>query len=119
MDKQITELLKNYKIQFSDSDWATKPVFAKKKDGGLRLAIDHRRFNQYLLHDSMPLPNIPDTLESLGGKASRYSAWDACAGFWGIRIRPKDMKYTAFHARFQGAWHLVEWLRMPFGLKSA
>jgi hypothetical protein len=107
MDKQISELLKNYMIQFSDSDWATRPVFAKKKDGGLRLAIDYRRLNQSLLHDSMPLPNIPDTLESLG-KASRYSAWDACAGFWGIRIRPKDRKYTAFHARFQGAWHLME-----------
>ena len=118
MDKQTADLLRNYMIQFSDSDWATCPVFTKKKDGGMRMAIDYRRLNDSLLHDSMPLPNIAETLESLG-KASRYSAWDACAGFWGIRIRPKDRKYTAFHARFQGAWHLMEWLRMPFGLKSA
>ena len=118
MDKQVTNLLKNYLIQFSDSDWATGPVFAKKKGGALRMAIDYRRLNESLLHDGMPLPNITDTLESLG-KASLYSAWDACAGFWGIRIRPKDRKYTAFHAWYKGAWHLMEWLRMPFGVKSA
>ena len=118
MEKQTADLLKNYLIQFSDSDWATNPVFAKKKDGTLRFAIDYRRINQSLLHESQPLPNIPETLEELG-KSSRYSAWDACAGFWGIRIRPQDRKYTAFNARYQGAWHLVEWLRMPFGLKSA
>ena len=42
MDKQISELLKNYMIQFFYLDWATRPVFAKKKDGGLRLATDYR-----------------------------------------------------------------------------
>ena len=90
----------------------------EEKDGTLRYAIDYRKLNQSLLHDGMPLPNIPETLESLS-KSSRYSCWNACAGFWVIRVRPKDRKYLAFHARFQGAWQLFTWLRMPFGVKSA
>ena len=118
MEKETVEMLRNHTIEFSDSDWATAPVFAKKKDGTLRCAIDYRKLNQSLLHDGMPLPNIPETLESLS-KPSRYSCWDACAGFWGIRVRPKDRKCLAFHARFQGAWQLFTWLRMPFGVKSA
>ena len=30
MEKETMEMLRNYIIQFSDSEWATRPVFAKK-----------------------------------------------------------------------------------------
>ena len=124
MEKETMEMLRNYIIQFSDSEWATRPVFAKKKDnadgtpGGWRFAIDFRQLNDQLLADAQTLPNIPETLEGLS-RAKLFSAFDACAGFWGIRVRPKDRQYTAFHGIYQGSWHLFEWLRMPFGLKSA
>jgi hypothetical protein len=118
MEKDTAQMLRNHIIQFSDSEWATKPVFARKKDGTLRYAIDYRRLNDLLVGDSQAIPNIPETLEALS-QAERFSAFDACAGFWGVRIRPKDRQYTAFQAVYQGSWQLFEWLRMPFGLKSA
>jgi transposase InsO family protein len=118
MGKDTKTMLKNTIIQFSDSEWATRPVFARKKDGTWRYAIDYRKLNDQLVGDAHAIPNIPDTLEALS-KAQRFSAFDVCAGFWGVRIRPKDRKYTAFHAIYEGSWQLFEFLRMPFGLKSA
>jgi hypothetical protein len=118
MEKDTLQMLTNHMIQFSDSEWATRPVFAKKKDGTWRYAIDYRKLNDQIVSDCQAIPNIPETLEALS-KARRFSAFDACSGFWGIRMRDKDRKYTAFHAIYQGSWHLFEWLRMPFGLKSA
>ena len=79
--------------------------------------MDFRALNECLLSDSQALPDIPATLQSLGA-ARRYSAFDACAGFWGVRLRAKDRKFTAFHAIMDGSWHLFEWLRMPFGIKT-
>ena len=40
--KQALSMLVNGIIEFSDSDWATVPVFAPKKDGGIRTALDYR-----------------------------------------------------------------------------
>ena len=42
MSKDALQMLINDVIEFSDSDWATVPVFAKKADGSLRFAIDYR-----------------------------------------------------------------------------
>ena len=38
--KQTLPILVNGIIEFSDSDWATVPVFAPKKGGGIRTALD-------------------------------------------------------------------------------
>ena len=42
MSKDALQMPINDVIEFSDSDWATVPVFAKKADGSLRFAIDYR-----------------------------------------------------------------------------
>jgi hypothetical protein len=118
MEKETKQMLKNHIIQFSDSEWATVPVFVRKKDGGWRYAISYIGLNDCILGDAQAIPNIPETLDALS-KAKRFSAFDACAGFWAVRMRPKDRQYTAFHAKLDGSWHLFEFLRMPFGLKAA
>ena len=86
MSKDTKQLLRDHIIQFSDSEWATVPVFAKKKADpvtgvqSLRFCLDFRALNDLLISDSQALPDIPTTLQSLGA-AKRYSAFDACAGF--------------------------------------
>ena len=118
MDKELTGMLANHIIQHSDSEWATLPVFAKKKDGTLRTAIDYRGLNAQILGDNFSVPNIGEVLESLID-AKRFSCYDCSSGFWGLRLRAEDRHYTAFHGYYKGAWNLFEWLRMPFGLKAA
>lgn len=118
MNKELTSMLANHIIQHSDSEWATLPVFAKKKDGTLRTAIDYRGVNAQILGDNQAIPNIGEVLDSLAS-AKRFSCYDCSSGFWGLRLRDQDRHYTAFHGYHNGAWNLFEWLRMPFGLKSA
>ena len=52
MSKDALQMLINDVIEFSDSDWATVPVFAKKADGSLRFAIDYRYCNSCCVVDS-------------------------------------------------------------------
>jgi hypothetical protein len=118
MDKEMSVMLANHIIEHSDSEWATLPVFAKKKDGTLRTAIDYRGVNSQILGDNMSIPNIGEVLDSLG-KAKRFSSYDCSSGFWGLKLREQDRHFTAFRGYHKGAWNLFQWRRMPFGLKSA
>ena len=79
MEKETDVMLKNGIIRFSCSDWATVPVFAKKKDGKLRYAIDLRPLNECLLTDRLGMGNMDDILNSLG-KQELYSTFDISAG---------------------------------------
>jgi hypothetical protein len=45
-------MLVNGILEFSESDWATVPVFARKKCGGFRMAIDYRYLNSLTIADS-------------------------------------------------------------------
>ena len=111
-------MLANHIVQYSASEWATLPVFAKKKDGTLRFAIDYRALNDCIVGDSQSIPNIGEVLDSLG-EAAIFSTYDCCSGFWGCKLREKDRQFTAFHGFHDGAWNLYEFCRMPFGLKAA
>ena len=118
MSKDALQMLINEIIEFSDSDWATVPVFAKKSDGSLRFAIDYRHLNGCCVADNRGLPNITETLESLA-KAQRLSTFDGAFGFWAVNMKKDQRKYAAFHAWIQGAWHLVQPCRMMFGFMNA
>ena len=52
MSKDLAKMLANHIVQYSASEWATLPVFAKKKDGTLRFAIDYRALNDCIVGDS-------------------------------------------------------------------
>jgi len=88
MDSETDMMLRNGIITFSDSEWATVPVFAKKKpnaDGtsqGLRYAIDFRGLNAQLCADRMAMPHMEDVLDSLS-EATIFSTFDISSGFWG------------------------------------
>ena len=43
-------------IQESNSDWASSPVFIRKKDGTIRYAIDYRHLNACTVKSSFSLP---------------------------------------------------------------
>ena len=75
MSKDALQMLINDVIEFSDSGWATVPVFAKKADGSLTFAIDYRYCNSCCVADSQGLPTMMDTLESLA-IAERVSVFD-------------------------------------------
>jgi hypothetical protein len=94
MEKETDTMLQNGIIRFSSSDWAAVPVFAKKKDGMLRYAIDLRPLNSCLMTDRLGMGNMDDILNSLG-KYNMYSTFDISTGFWGLSVKEQDRKYLA------------------------
>jgi hypothetical protein len=79
-----------------------------------RIYVDFRKLNDVTVGDSFPLPNIQDVLDKLG-RARYFSALDCASGYWQVPLAEKDREKTAFRS----ATGHYEYLRMPFGLKSA
>ena len=115
VDKQIKEMLDQGVIQPSQSPWNSPLFLVPKKDGTYRPVIDFRQVNKVTEDDRYPLPVLKDLLMSLGRGNSVFSSLDLLSGYWQVPLAPESRKITAFSTP-KGHF---EWLRMPFGLKSA
>jgi hypothetical protein len=89
-------------------------LFAKKKDGGIRLCVNYRGLNKITLKNQHPLPLITESLERLA-QAKVYTKLDVREAYYIIRIREGDEWKTAFKTRYGH----FEYTVMPFGLTNA
>ena len=110
----VEEHLRSGFIRSTSSPHGAPVLFAKKKDGGLRLCIDFRGLNKITKKDRYPLPFISDLLTT-AGKARVYTTLDIRHAYHMIRIAEGDEWKTAFRTRYG----TFEWLVMPFGLTNA
>ena len=67
VNRQLSDLLAQGRIESSNNPWSSPIVLAQKHDGSYRLCIDYRRLNAVTVKDAQPLPRSDDSLESLGG----------------------------------------------------
>lgn len=117
--KQVNDMLDGNIIQPSKSAWNSPLLVVPKKSGvnGVkkwRVVVDFRKVNDITISDAFPLPNITDILDQLGN--SRYfSTLDLASGYHQIAMHENDRAKTAFSTQ---TGHF-EFLRMPFGLKTA
>ena len=65
--KQLKELQTLKCIRPSTSQWGAPALFAKKKDGTLRLYIDYRKLNTVTIKNKYPMPRIDDLFNQLKG----------------------------------------------------
>jgi len=117
VDEQIAELLKLEFIKLSKSPMASTLVCVLKgKEGqsGVRLAIDDRFLNKYMIADAFPFPEISEFTQKIGN-ANFISTFDASSGFWQPKIRESDQWKSALVCDAG----LFAWMRMPFGMKSS
>src|SRR5204863_7144021 len=91
--------LANGFIQRSSSPAAVSIVFAKKKDGTLRLCIDYRALNKVTVKNRYLLPRIEELMDRLAG-AKYFSKIDLYSGYHQIRIKKEDVPKTAFRTRY-------------------
>ena len=86
LQKQLTAYLAAGQIEPARSPFGAGVLFARKKDGTLRLCIDYRALNKITLKDKYPLPRIDELLENMAG--SRYfQNWTSSSGIIKYALR--------------------------------
>lgn len=108
-----TELGKGF-IRASNSPAGAPILFAKKKDGSLRLCIDYRGLNKVTKKNRYPLPLIGNLLDRLRS-AKVFTKIDLRAGYNNVRIAEGHEWKTAFRTRYGS----FEYLVMPFGMSNS
>jgi hypothetical protein len=114
VEARVRELLAKGFIEPSISPFGAPVMFARKKDGSLRMVIDYRQLNKITVKNRFPLPRIDDLVDQLRG-AAVFSSADLSSGFWQIRIKDEDVPKTAFKTP-QG---LYQWRVLPMGLANS
>jgi len=112
--RYVEENLRKGFIRHSQSSCGAPIVFAKKKDGTLRLCIDYRGLNKITLKNQYPRPLIGELLERIS-KAKYFSKFDVRDGYNRLRMAPGEEWKIAFRCRYG----LFEYTVMPFGLCNA
>ena len=82
-------------IHPSQSPYGVPILFAKKKDGGLRLCVDYRSLNRNTQVDCYPIPRVDELLDQLCG-ANVFSTMDAKDGFRQVRMSDDAARKSAF-----------------------
>ena len=114
LQKILDSLFTRGIIRESDSPHASPIVLVRKKNSELRLCVDYRFLNKITLRDNYPLPFIEDHLDRLHDKCY-YTLLDLTDGFHHINVATDSIKDTAFITPLSQ----YEYLKMPFGLKTA
>jgi len=94
---------------------ASSPIlFAKKKDGSLRLCVDYRGLNSITIKNRYALPLISELLDRIKG-AKYFTKIDLRGAYNLVRIAEGEEWKTAFRTRYSH----FEYLVMPFRLTNA
>ena len=108
------DLLDRGFIRPSKSPLGACVLFAKKKDGGLRMCIDYRSLNEITVKDQTPLPSHVDLRDQIVG-SKFLTKLDICDAFHMVRIDSSDCYKTAFKTKYG----LFEYTVCPFGLTNS
>lgn len=87
IQEQVDEMLRNYVVQPSSSQWASPVALVRRKDRW-QFCIDYRNLNK-ITKDTYLLPRIDDALDSLYG-AQYFSSLDMPSIYWQIVVDHRD-----------------------------
>ena len=86
----------------------------RKTDGSMRLCLDYRELNKKVQPDRMPIPQVQEILDNLGGQ--KYFTTLDMSKAYHQGFLDKDSRYFTV---FTSPWGIYEWLRVSFGLSKA
>ena len=95
----INEHLKTGRIVPSKSPQAAPFFFVAKKDGSLRPCQDYRYLNSHTVHNTYPLPLIPELIDNMKD-STIFTKFDLRWGFNNICIHEEDQWKGAFITPF-------------------
>ena len=96
------------------TEWSSPMLVRRKPNGKLRVCMDPRHLNQFLLRAVYPMPEIETIFPKLLG-ATRFSKLDMTQGFWHIQLDEP----TSYLCTFSTPYGRYRYLRMPFGISPA
>ena len=106
-------------IQPSHSPWGAPCILVRKPlENGIpqppRFVVDYRGLNAITSGNGYPIPLVSNILDALSG-GKLFAKLDLASGYWQVPVNPAHVHKTAFATHLG----LYEFLRMPFGLKTA
>ncbi|GJZ95174.1 putative reverse transcriptase domain-containing protein [Tanacetum coccineum] len=114
LSRQLKELQDKGFIRPSSSPWRAPVLFVKKKDGSLRMCIDHRELNKLTVKNRYLLPRIDYLFDQLQ-RSQYFPKIDLRSGYHQLRVHEDDILKTAFRTRYRHFGFTV----MPIGLTNA
>ena len=95
------------------SEWVNSVVLVEKSNKSLRVCLDPRSLNKFVMRPQYQFPTIESVSSQLVG-ANIFSILDASSGFWTMKLDKASSKLTTFNTPF-GRYR---YLRFPFGISS-
>ena len=77
----------------AQSPFGAGVLFARKKDGGMRLCIDYRGLNSITIEDKYPIPRIDEQLDEFAA-CSVFSKLYLASGYHQLRILKEHIPRT-------------------------
>ncbi|KAG5721963.1 hypothetical protein E4T56_gene18482 [Termitomyces sp. T112] len=114
LKEYLDDMLSKGFICLSISAAGTPVLFAKKKDGSLRLCVDYRGLNKVTKKNWYPLPLIGDLVDCLHS-AKIYTKIDLRSSYNNVQIAQGHEWKTAFRTHYG----LFEYLVMPFRMTNS
>lgn len=96
------------------SQWVNSMHIVYKADGSLRVVLDPRNLNKYILREHFKIPTREEIMSRMSG-ATVFSKLDCTKGFWQMKLDEASSYLCVFNSPF-GRYR---YLRLPFGLNSA
>lgn len=93
------------------AEWVNSMVITKKKNNKLRICIDPRYLNRFIMKQHKQLPTIDDIVDNLSG-SKYFTKLDCSSGFWTVPLDSASSKLCTFSTPYGN----YRYKRLPFGL---
>lgn len=100
-------------IERCNSSFSSPAFIVEKRNKEIRLVVDYRKINDYLIDEIIQIPKIHDSLRLLECKAC-YCQIDLKNGFNQLELTDKSKRLTGFSILGRH----YQYKRVPFGMKS-
>jgi transposase InsO family protein len=96
------------------SEWCHPMLVTPKPNGRLRVCMDPRYLNEFLVRAVYPFPDVDQVFASIKG-AKIFAKIDLTHGFWNLRLDAASSNLCVFAS----PWGRFRYKRLPFGVSPA
>lgn len=113
LQKELQNMVKQDIIEKVEepAEWVNSMVITKRKNNKLRVCIDPRYLNKFIIKQHKQLPTIDDIVDNLSG-SKFFTKLDCNSGFWTVMLDHDSSKLCTFSTPYGN----YRYKRLPFGL---